>query len=154
MDGKRVRLLLEKYYNGETSAGEEDELRRIAESGDVPDDMRSDAALLAAMRGGVCPPAPEGLAERVSRDIDDSAARRRRMPGSRLWLSAGMAASVALLLAVGVRMHNRSEAEAGKYAECRQAYAETEKALTIFSERLNEGLDKFNRLQPQDGSGK
>ena len=39
METSRIRKLLAKYYDGQTSEEEESELARLFASGDVPDDM-------------------------------------------------------------------------------------------------------------------
>ncbi|MDF9830084.1 hypothetical protein [Parabacteroides sp. PF5-6] len=86
---RRIEDLLDKYFEGETSAAEEQELRQFFASDAVPEHLRIHQPLFAY------------FAEEIRKE--EATTVRRQMPQRRrvlLWVS-GVAAAVLLLLGIG-----------------------------------------------------
>ena len=142
METSRIRKLLAKYYDGQTSEEEERELARLFASGDVPDDMAEERLFFVHLHGsndtsGV----PYGFEERLEDMVDrlaeaDGAGRSAVVPlRRRLKIVAGIAASVLLLNRVD-NMHTPS-------VDDRIALAQAQEAILKFSMTLNKGLNSM-----------
>ena len=100
-------------------------------------------------------PAIDGLEQRLSRQIDSwnrvekTANRRARTIGLR-WM-AGIAASLLLLFAIGLLVDRQQKqaqyaVQQDTFDDPRDAYAETQKALMMFSKSINKGLNKVENV--------
>lgn len=96
-------------------------------------------------------PIPEGLEERLSKKIDEWELEEQRNlvvaeRGSiqKSWIRiTGIAASVAILIGVGVFFFNQNAAINGHtdtYSDPELAYAEAENALNLLAANLNKGM--------------
>lgn len=144
-----IRRLLDRFYNGEATEAEERVLRELLEQ-TTAEEFEADRLILKGLEQSL--KVPDELGERLSKAIDGweaadmAAERRRRLLKPIIWRRvAGIAASVAILVGVGLTMNrgihgDRTEmaTTSGDHAE---AYAATEKALTIFAKALNKGMD-------------
>lgn len=147
MDADRARILLNDYYDGNTSADDECRLAEFFATGDIPDDMAADRELFMCMHSEN-QEVPDGLEQRLSAAIDRMAvketAARTVMPH---WLRWGsIAASVAIAFAVGYSMlGTRGETVPTPMDTCRspeEAYAYAQSALVKVSECLNKGSEE------------
>ena len=154
MDTDKIRQLLDRYYDGQTSEREEQELKDYFLQDDVPPQWARDQRLFRQLYGANMP-AVDGLEQRLSRQIDSwnrvekTANRRTRTVGLR-WI-AGIAASLLLLFAIGLlvdRQQNQAQyaVQQDTFDDPRDAYAETQKALMMFSKSINKGLNKVENV--------
>ena len=148
-NSKDIRNLLERFYSGETTEAEERELRELLEQTTV-EEFETDRLILRGLEQSV--KVPDDLEERLSSAIDDwdaaerVAERRRWLLRPVMWRRvAGIAASVALLVGLGVTVSHGTHVNQAEMADASgnhvEAYAATEKALTIFATALNKGID-------------
>lgn len=154
MDTDNIRQLLDRYYDGQTSECEEQVLKDYFLQDDVPPQWATDQRLFRQLYGADMP-AINGLEQRLSRQIDGwncvekTASRRTRTIGLR-WI-AGMAASLLLLFAIGLLVDRQQKqaqyaVQQDTFDDPRDAYAETQKALMIFSKSINKGLNKVEHV--------
>lgn len=139
-----IKTLLSKFYDGQTTETEENRLREFFNGTDIPEELAAEARYFSM------PPAPpEGMERRLAQQIDawnmieKTTARKTRTIGLR-W-TMGIAASLLVLLSFGVYLNTRQAtqpmaARQDTYDDPRDAYAETQKALVLFSNKLNKGL--------------
>lgn len=138
----RLRTLLDRYYAGETSPGEERELRTLLAAPDLPEEFHADRETVDHL-ASVIP--PEGFDKRLEAKIDFLAAAERRTAAGKhrfsrriLW---GAAASLLVGLGFGVSSLLRPHALKGSDLTPEETYAQTEMALAVFSNALNRGYD-------------
>lgn len=154
MDTDKIRQLLDRYYDGQTNEREEQVLKDYFLQDDVPPQWATDQRLFRQLYGADMP-AINGLEQRLSRQIDGwncvekTASRRTRTIGLR-WI-AGMAASLLLLFAIGLLVDRQQKqaqyaVQQDTFDDPRDAYAETQKALMIFSKSINKGLNKVEHV--------
>lgn len=150
METSRIRKLLAKYYDGQTSEEEESELARLFASGDVPDDMAEERLFFVHLHGsndtsGV----PYGFEERLEDMVDrlaeaDSAGRSAVVPlRRRLKIVAGIAASVLFVASLGFGLLNRVDNMHKPSVDDRIALAQAQEAILKFSMTLNKGLNSM-----------
>lgn len=154
MDTDNIRQLLDRYYDGQTSEREEQELKDYFLQDDVLPQWATDQRLFRQLYGADMP-ASDGMEQRLSRQIDSwnrvekTAGRHARAVGLR-WI-AGIAASLLLLFAIGLladRQQKQAQyaAQQDTFDDPRDAYAETQKALMMFSKSINKGLNKVENV--------
>lgn len=163
MNKEEVKQLLEKFYAATTNEKEEMALRAYFSAGDVAEELEVEKAMFIAFLNAskhlpeTLPIVPEGLEHRLERQIDrwniieKTVERKQRRIGLR-WV-VGIAASLLLLLGVGMMVQKEepttawSETDArDTYKDPQAAYAEASRALMKFSEKLNGGIKKMENM--------
>ncbi len=109
MTTSRLRKLLEAYYGGTTTPQEEQMLREyFAQAADVPAEFRIDAAMFKAMSYIEETHMPDDLEQRILATTVEKPSR----PALIRWLPyAGVAAAVAVILTLCVRLMHHTPAE-------------------------------------------
>lgn len=112
----RLRKLLDSFYEGNASEKEISEISAIFDSvRDLPDDLAADKEVFEALSDPQLDDArvPHDVAELVSETIDDLVKNdNKKKPTRLLWLKvSGIAAAVALILALGVHFMHRGDLE-------------------------------------------
>lgn len=154
MDTDNIRQLLDRYYDGQTNEREEQVLKDYFLQDDVPPQWVTDQRLFRQLYGANMPTI-DGLEQRLSRQIDGwnrvekTANRRSRTVGLR-WM-AGIAASLLLLFTIGLLVDRQQKqaqyaVQQDTFDDPRDAYAETQKALMMFSKSINKGLNKVENV--------
>lgn len=149
-----IKALLDRFYDGMTTESEDARLRELLDGEDLPDDLKADKAFVDALSGIREADVPEGLEERLSAAIDFRAeAVGYRAPKVKILSMRrviGVAASVAIVLATGFGLNHYRESKV--LADQTEAYAATEKALSIFASAINrsaEGVETAGYLSNQ-----
>ena len=144
----RLRTLLDRYYAAATSPAEENELRSLLASPDLPEEFREDREMMAHLTS-VLP--PDGFEERLAAGIDslaasegDTAGKRLRFSRPMLW---GAAASLLIGLGFGLSAILRPHPLQGSDLTPEETYAQTRMALLTFSEALNLGYDGLEQAE-------
>lgn len=159
MGTNEIKTLLNKFYDGETTVGEEQLLRDYFASDGVDGSLAEEKAFFCAVsdltetspEGGL--PRAEALENSLERQIDawnkveKNFSRKARRISLR-WM-VGAAAGILLLIGIGLYVSQSQDepqyALTDTYDNPEDAYAETQKALVLFSERLNKGIDRVNK---------
>lgn len=148
-----IHRLLDKYYRGETSESEENLLRHYFANEDIDPQLKADGEMFRQFSSVASDlPIPEGLESRLSTAIDTLAASEKQATANRKkirplsWRTiASIAASLAVILSLGFYFDNNNTASHPALTESdltpQETYAQTEKALMIFAEALNKGVD-------------
>jgi hypothetical protein len=143
----RIEILLEKYFEAETSIAEEKELKNYFTSSDVAPPLEQYKPLFGFVvqaKQEQFSFAPFGFQPRVPSMIPLKIKKRNIA----VWLS--VAASVVVLLGVGLFTYNHynqsTSEDYGTYNDPEIAFRETQKALSMISESVNKGIGSMNYL--------
>ncbi len=144
MKNDEIRILLKRYYNGETTIAEEEQLHSFFNRGDVADEFKADVILFKACTEiSKDIPIPEGWEKRLDEKLANkrgaSSKRKERFHFGRI---SGIAATVLLVVSLGLYEFFRTETPVFRdtCATPEEAYQEAYKALLLFSTDLNNGL--------------
>jgi HEAT repeat protein len=143
----KVRQMLERYYEGESSVAEEQELRLLLQDPVLPADLKAEAQLLhwpLAERQVAAPLSEEGLLARLPLEEEKSG-----RPVHRLWPYAWQAAAAVALLLIGFAIgkgDSPSEAPAQTTPTSTELMA-LRQELTEVKELLQGGGSTGQRLQ-------
>jgi hypothetical protein len=139
----RLEKLIEKYFEGETSIAEENELKVYFSSSDVAQHLKQYQPIF-----GYFSQAKE---QQFTQEIP----LKTRKQNSAMWLS--IAASVVIMLGVGTFMYfetNKTE----EFVACSPednpelALQQTQKALALVSEHLNTGIESVGYINEYENS--
>jgi len=139
----RIENLIDKYFEGETSIAEENELKVYFSSTDVAQHLKQYQTIF-----GYFSQAKE---QQFTQEIPLQTRKRNVV----LWLS--IAASVVVMLGVGTMMYFNNDKEE-QFVACTPednpelALQQTEKALALVSEHLNTGIESVSYINEFDNS--
>jgi hypothetical protein len=137
MEFNKIEVLLEKYFEGETSIAEEVELKNYFSSPNVAPHLEQYQPLF-----GYFSIARE---QKYTQQIPLHSIKRKVA-----WLS--IAASVVILLGIGSYVYfnanvARENKELGSYDDPEEALAATQKALAMLSNNVNVGVESVQYIQ-------
>ena len=143
----RIEILLEKYFEAETSIAEEQELKNYFNSSDVAPLLEQYKPLFAyavQAKQEQFSFVPFSFQPRVPATIPLNTIKRK----SAFWFS--VAASVIILLGIGLFTFNhynqQKSKDYGTYSDPETAFRETQKALAMISESVNKGIGSMSYL--------
>ena len=129
MELDKIEIILEKYFEGETSIAEENELKAYFASSDVAQHLEQYKPMF-----GFFAAAKEQKSQHALTIIT-----KKR---NRAWMS--LAASVVVLLGIGTftyfNYNNTQSEDLGTYDNPEEALAATQKALSMLSSNVNVGV--------------
>jgi hypothetical protein len=150
MDSKRIEQLLEKYWNAETSLEEEQELHRLFQGRDVPENLKETAALF------------RYFAEERSRSLNenfdaDVTKKIRQRQGTKTvsmtnWfqmarVAAGVAVVVAAIYLIGHEVRKSSPNEiTDTESDPKLAFEQTKKALMMISKNFHKAQSEASKI--------
>ncbi|WP_395058384.1 hypothetical protein [Flavobacterium sp.] len=143
MEFNKIEILIEKYFQGETSIAEEKELRSYFSSQDVAPHLEQYKAMFGYFT--------QSKKQEFVQEIPQITKKRNVM-----WLS--VAASVVVLLGVTTfLMINTNEPvnhqnELGTYENPEIAFKETQKALALLSSNVNVGIESVMYVQEYENT--
>lgn len=138
MEFDRMEALLEKYFEGETSIAEENELKEYFSSSNVAPDFEQYLPLFGY------------FTEAKEQKFTNNVTLISKKPKA-LWLS--IAASVVVLIGVGAYTYfnsmetEKASKELGTYDDPEEAFEATQKALAMLSNNVNVGVGGVQYLQ-------
>lgn len=152
-----IKLLLDKFYNGTTSAKEELDLKEFfAIATNIPEELQADMHVFQALADAdkamnTDINIPEGLVDELALTIDRLAEAETTIPTRKWWTwqrLTGIAASVCILISVSLSLLNNNpeslpsiEPVGLRHAYIPQteeeAIVETSRALMLVAEKLN-----------------
>ena len=148
---KHIRNLLVRFYAGNTSKKEENELNRIFRTEDVPDEFSADKELFFSM-AAISEPVdiPFDLNEKIISSLDKAEKSESRLRRINLYSISGLAAGLLIILSVylGFIRENTIDVTA-QYAieDPDRAYEEAKKALEYVSQKWNAGTSELQNLE-------
>ena len=153
MNTREIKILLDKYLEGETSLDEERMLKTYFSSAGVPDQFKAYAGLFTYYEKEKQTKMPSGLEEQIIEDIHRQT-QRAFFRNRRFWYYfTGIAASILLVFAFFYQSKlaknlNTGNATATRYTmqEKQLAYDQTLEVLDFVSAKLNRGITPLQRM--------
>lgn len=156
MELSRVKILVDKYFDGLTSLEEEQELvRYFAETEDVPKEYQSVKMMLGAFKT-ICNNTPI-----IDIKSPKEVSRRNRLTINRKWYIGATAAAAAILICIGVALHTSNNnintptatepnyicyVDGVKIEDDQQAYDEASRLLGSISKDMQLAMAEIDRL--------
>ena len=149
MELDKIEIILEKYFQGESTIAEEKELKDYFSSPDVAQHLEQYQPMF-----GYFSQVKEQKSTQEIPLITKSRDKKRNMA----WLS--IAASVVVLLGIGTFMYVSekntapvvAQSELGTYDNPEEALAATQKALAMLSNNVNVGIESVQYIQEYEQS--
>ncbi len=133
MELHQIKILLEKYFDGNTSIAEENQLKNYFSSADIAPEFAPYKPMFSYF----------SHAKNESSNIGLPQEQRKNRTA---WLS--IAASAVVLLGVGLMFFNQTKQEdLGTFDNPEIAMRETRKALNLLSGNVNKGLQSMQYVQ-------
>ena len=150
-DIRNIEILLDKYYNGETSLEEERKLKWYFQTQEVPERFQSEKKMFSYYNSMKKEASSPGLNDKLIDLIDRQQRFSGRSSRIRFIAWAGSAAAVIIILmAVWLTSEKPFSREAyifqDTYDNPELAYLEAKKVLYMVSEKMNEGTRSLNNL--------
>lgn len=139
MELKEIEILLDKYFDAETSIAEENQLKMYFSSPDVAPHLEQYRPMFGYF-------AQTGK-QRFEKTIPLKS--EKRYVG---WLS--VAASVVIAVGVFTFINKEPQEDLGTFDDPEVALKETQKALTMLSVNVNKGVNSINYLEEYENSRK
>jgi len=138
MELYKIETLLEKYFEGETTIAEENELKRYFSSETVAPHLQQYQTLF------------DYYAAEKTQNFERELPLQQSKKSQIKWIS--IAASIVVLLGVGIYAFNnlsaeKSNEELGTYDDPEEAFRETQKALAMLSTNVNVGIESIQYIQ-------
>ncbi len=139
MELDKTEQLLEKYFEGQTSSAEEEQLEQFF-SGDVPAHLEQYKPMFGYFSFA--------RQQQFEQSVPLQTKKRSRVA----WLS--VAASVAVLAGVGTFAYfNQTQPQdLGTYDSPEEAFRETQKALALLSDHVNTGVQSVQYIQTYEAT--
>jgi hypothetical protein len=142
MNSRTTEKLLQKYFEGETSLQEEDELKAFFRQDDVPPHLLSLKQLFITYSkekeiAVLDEQFDEDLMSRIENNTVISINRRRR---SRFYMISSIAAGIILIVAFSIYFNMATKAIEDSFNDPQIAYNEAKKVMLFISEKLNKGI--------------
>jgi hypothetical protein len=137
MELNKIEILLEKYFEGETSIAEENELKNYFSSPNVAEHLEQYQSLFGYFS--------EAKEQKFTHEVSLKSSKRKVT-----WFS--IAASVIVLLGIGTYTYFNHESvkennELGTYEDPEEAFVATQKALAMLSNHVNVGVESVQYIQ-------
>ena len=133
----RIEILIEKYFEGETSIAEEKELKAYFSSSDVAQHLEQYKPVFGYFS--------QAKQEQFTASIPLKSGRKQKRLA---WLS--VAASVVVMLGIGFFAYQNTsdpnQENLGVIDDPEIAFKETQKALALISKHVNTGIESVNYL--------
>ena len=139
----KIEIILEKYFQGETSIAEEKELRSYFSSQDVAPHLEQYKAMFGYFT--------QAKKQEFVQEIPQITKKRNVM-----WLSVAASAVVLLGIATFFMINNdelvNRKNELGTYKSPEMAFKETQKALALLSSNVNIGMESVMYVQEYENT--
>jgi len=147
MNWSVLRNLLDKYYEGTSTAEEERKLIDILQREDLPEEFQDDRIILQGLFDSDEIPEPSSRLEAGILDAIDEFEKRGRLANTKtgLYSIVSIAASIIVILGLWFIIQNRTGLK-DTYDDPQLAYNETVEVLQRVSRNLNLGRDQIKEL--------
>ena len=147
MNLQELDSLLEKYFGGLTSEGEEQRLFALLKTEKLPEQYHPDRDLLNALLDDAVVPEPDsGFEARIMGAIDESESERKIVSIKRKLYSFVSVAAMVLIIFTSYFILNRNSEPKDTFDDPILAYNATIDVLTRVSNTLNSGNDAMAKL--------
>ena len=149
-----IRIILDRFYSGESTLEEEERLSAFFSRGEYPEDLQSDADLFVRLDNEADDiQVPSGLKGRILESIDRAEAKERKGRRISLYALSGLAAGILAIVAVYTGFLSKDSALMASmeyvdtYEDPEAAYEEAKRTLAFVSAKLNQGADELAHVQ-------
>jgi hypothetical protein len=148
MKEEKLRELLEKYFNGDTSLEEEKALREYFSGDEILPGYDTEREIFNGYSSAseAIPPASEDLESRILSSIDDYEKENHRKRFTRQYMAISGIAATLLILVGSYFFFIRKAEPADTFSDPVIAYAETMKILNEVSLKLNKGTSALHTI--------
>lgn len=144
MESQRIHILLQKYFEAESTLDEENELINYFNSGDVDESLNQYIPMFSGMKE-LRTEANQNLGEDLMNYILESE-HREKLKYRWMWqLVTGVAASVILVM-LAVNYYSSGNAWKDTFKDPDQAYAEASKTLEFVAGKYSKGLAQLRPI--------
>lgn len=138
MESDKINALLEKYFEGETTIAEENELKKYFSSAVVAPHLQQYQPLFGY------------YTSETKQNFEPKLVLQSNKNRKMSWLA--VAASLGVLLGVGIYTFNnvsndKTNKELGTYNDPEEAFRETQKALAMLSNHVNVGIESIQYIE-------
>ena len=138
MESDKINALLEKYFEGETTIAEENELKKYFSSAVVAPHLQQYQSLFGYYTSD------------TKQKFEPKLMLQSNKKSKITWIA--VAASVVVLLGVGIYTFNnvsndKTNPELGTYDDPEEAFKETQKALAMLSNNVNVGIESIQYIE-------
>ena len=138
MESDKINALLEKYFEGETTIAEENELKKYFSSAVVAPHLQQYQSLFGYYTSD------------TKQKFEPKLMLQSNKKSKITWIA--VAASVVVLLGVGIYTFNnvsndKTNPELGTYDDPEEAFKETQKALAMLSNHVNVGIESIQYIE-------
>lgn len=149
MTTEQINSLLVKFYDGGTSAEEEQRLSDFFGSENLPREWEKDRQLFRSL-ASFSAPAPADLEQRIGSFIHSLEKAEKPAPRIALWVRAtAVAASLLLIIGIGLWTQSRQTAETELFVDTfnspQQAQEAALQALELFSQHFAKGVQPLQK---------
>ncbi|MFO7853032.1 MAG: hypothetical protein ACQERS_01785 [Bacteroidota bacterium] len=147
MNWSVLRKLLEKYYDGISSAEDEKKMLELLSKDDLPSEFYQDRMMITGLFGGgeIPEPSPD-FNDRIMTAIDESEKNDGIISGKRrLYSIVSVAATILLIISLLFILQNENRVK-DTYSDPQIAYNETVEVLYRVSTNLNKGRNHMEDL--------
>ena len=153
MKTEDIKILIQAFYQGETTVEEEQKLLHYFGNEDVPDELSEEKELFLRLYQSEAVETPENLESKLNSLIDQLAEKEEKklLPKTkRLWIWTSAAACIIVLIVSSVIMKPEIENLLGHQnqhvriiTDPEEAAIEAQKALALMSENFNKGTNQL-----------
>ncbi len=149
MNKETVKKLLERFYEGLTTAEEEQQLRAFFSGEAVPPEMEADRELFLALAKEGEETAPPELQEKLTGLIDEHYAGAEHSGTVSLpaWVLRTVPLAATLIVVLATYFFLLSRKPRDTYSDPQTAYLEARKALMLVSRNFNKGTRNLSYLR-------
>jgi len=147
MNWSVLKKLLEKYFDGSSSADEEKKMLELLEHENLPSEFSEDRIMITGLFGNeeIPEPSPD-LDKKIMTAIDESERNRKIISGKRrLYSIVAVAAAILIIISFWFILEDKSRV-IDTYSDPQLAYNETIEVLYRVSSNLNKGRDQMEEL--------
>ncbi len=147
MKREELKRLLEKYYDGQTSAEEEERLKKYFSGKDILPGFEAEKEIFSHYKMSENIPVPSvDFEDRILKGIADLDKKQRTLSLKKRYITIISAAATILLLVGTYFIFFNREFQEDTYSDPQIAYAETMKILYEVSVKLNKGTEALSPL--------
>lgn len=151
MNSKKLRMLLNKYYKGDTTLNEEEALRKyFVDNPDIPEEFSTEKDQFLMIEKAKNQDMPfDDFEEKLERIIDNQKVRYPVFRRTKFWIQVtGIAASILIVFSIYNSLTDSDEI--GVIDDPSAAYEETQKVLYYISEKFNSGTKELTNISKID----
>jgi len=145
MESQKINILLQKYFDAETTIDEENELITYFTSGEVDENLKMYVPIFSGIKELSAEEEVPGLGDDLMNYILESE-HREKLRYRWMWqIVTGVAASVILVM-LAVNFYSSQNQWKDTFSDPKQAYSEASKTLEFVAGKYNKGLAQLRPI--------